>query len=51
VSRWLEASRRTSHANKGDVGKVLLVAGSRGKTGAACLAGEAALRAARGWLP
>jgi NAD(P)H-hydrate epimerase len=48
VSRWLEASRRTSHANKGDVGKVLLVAGSRGKTGAACLAGEAALRAGTG---
>jgi ADP-dependent NAD(P)H-hydrate dehydratase / NAD(P)H-hydrate epimerase len=48
VERWLTASRRGSHANKGDVGKVLVVAGSRGKTGAACLAGEAALRAGCG---
>jgi len=46
--RWLEGSRRGPHANKGDVGKVLIVAGSRGKTGAACLAGEAALRAGCG---
>jgi NAD(P)H-hydrate epimerase len=48
VGRWLEASRRTAHVNKGDVGKVLVIAGSRGKTGAACLAGEAALRAGAG---
>ncbi len=48
VVRWLAASRRSPHANKGDVGKVLIVAGSRGKTGAACLAGEAALRAGCG---
>ena len=48
VERWLMASRRGLHANKGDVGKVLIVAGSRGKTGAACLAGEAALRAGCG---
>jgi NAD(P)H-hydrate epimerase len=48
VQRWLERSRRGAHANKGDVGKVLIVAGSRGKTGAACLAGEAALRAGCG---
>ena len=48
VERWLAASRRSPHANKGDVGKVLVVAGSRGKTGAACLAGEAALRAGCG---
>jgi NAD(P)H-hydrate epimerase len=48
VKRWLAASRRSPHANKGDVGKVLVVAGSRGKTGAACLAGEAALRAGCG---
>jgi NAD(P)H-hydrate epimerase len=45
---WLRASRRSSHANKGDVGKVLVVAGSRGKTGAACLVGEAALRSGCG---
>ena len=48
AERWLAASRRNPHANKGDVGKVLIVAGSRGKTGAACLAGEAALRAGCG---
>ncbi|MEK6322217.1 MAG: NAD(P)H-hydrate dehydratase [Acidobacteriota bacterium] len=48
IERWLTASRRSPHANKGDVGKVLIVAGSRGKTGAACLAGEAALRAGCG---
>ena len=48
VVRWLAASRRGAHSNKGDVGKVLIVAGSRGKTGAACLAGEAALRAGCG---
>ena len=48
VKRWLTASRRSPHANKGDVGKVLIVAGSRGKTGAACLAGESALRAGCG---
>ncbi|HLF85069.1 MAG TPA: NAD(P)H-hydrate dehydratase [Blastocatellia bacterium] len=48
VVRWLALSRRSPHANKGDVGKVLIVAGSRGKTGAACLAGEAALRAGCG---
>lgn len=48
VRGWLELSRRGPHANKGDTGKVLVVAGSRGKTGAACLAGEAALRAGAG---
>jgi NAD(P)H-hydrate epimerase len=48
VERWLASSRRDPHANKGDVGKVLVVAGSRGKTGAACLAGEAALRSGCG---
>src|SRR5437588_4146279 len=48
VERWLQESRRSTHANKGDVGKVLVIAGSRGKTGAACLVGEAALRAGCG---
>jgi len=48
AERWLSASRRSPHANKGDVGKVLIVAGSLGKTGAACLSGEAALRAGCG---
>jgi hydroxyethylthiazole kinase-like uncharacterized protein yjeF len=48
VENWLQESRRSTHANKGDVGKVLVIAGSRGKTGAACLVGEAALRAGCG---
>jgi len=48
AERWLAASRRDAHANKGNVGKVLIVAGSLGKSGAACLAGEAALRAGCG---
>jgi hydroxyethylthiazole kinase-like uncharacterized protein yjeF len=48
VRSWLNSSRRRSDANKGDAGKVLIVAGSRGKTGAACLAGEASLRAGAG---
>lgn len=48
AEQWLTASRRGAHANKGNVGKVLIVAGSRGKTGAACLSGEAALRAGCG---
>jgi hydroxyethylthiazole kinase-like uncharacterized protein yjeF len=48
IARWLAASRRRSSANKGDVGKVLIIAGSRGKTGAACLTGEAAMRSGCG---
>jgi len=48
VERWLAGSRRRPDANKGDVGKVLIVAGSRGKTGAACLAGLGALRSGTG---
>ena len=48
VEAWLARSRRSPHANKGSVGKVLVIAGSRGKTGAACLVGEAALRAGCG---
>jgi NAD(P)H-hydrate epimerase len=39
---------RMPDANKGDFGHVLLIAGSRGKTGAAALAGHAALRAGAG---
>ena len=45
---WLISSRRTAHAHKGDAGKVLIIAGSRGKTGAAALAGESALRSGTG---
>jgi hydroxyethylthiazole kinase-like uncharacterized protein yjeF len=39
---------RESQANKGDFGKVLIIGGSRGKTGAAAMAGQAALRAGAG---
>lgn len=48
IADWLARSRRSPHANKGSVGRVLIVAGSRGKTGAAALAGEAAMRAGAG---
>ncbi len=48
VSLWLAASRRGASANKGDAGKALIIAGSRGKTGAACLAGQGAMRAGAG---
>ena len=39
---------RTPDANKGDCGKVLIVAGSRGMSGAAVLCGTAALRGGAG---
>ncbi|MCS6937460.1 MAG: NAD(P)H-hydrate dehydratase [Candidatus Bipolaricaulota bacterium] len=39
---------REPYSHKGDYGKVLVVAGSRGYTGAAALAAEAALRAGAG---
>lgn len=48
AARFLNASRRASDAHKGAVGDVLLIAGSRGKTGAAALAAEAVLRAGAG---
>jgi ADP-dependent NAD(P)H-hydrate dehydratase / NAD(P)H-hydrate epimerase len=48
IESWLESSRRTTETHKGDAGKVLLIAGSRGKTGAARLSGEAAMRAGAG---
>jgi NAD(P)H-hydrate epimerase len=48
IETWLAGSRRGPDANKGDVGKVLIVAGSRGKTGAACLSGLGALRSGTG---
>ncbi|MDF9408017.1 MAG: Bifunctional NAD(P)H-hydrate repair enzyme Nnr [Pelotomaculum sp. PtaB.Bin013] len=46
IKEWL--SPRPSDAHKGNFGRVLVVAGSRGMTGAACLVGEAALRAGAG---
>ena len=44
--RWLP--RRRADTNKGTYGHLLVVAGSRGKTGAAALAGVAALRSGVG---
>ncbi len=48
IKRWLNNSRRTSYAHKNSVGDVLLIAGSRGKTGAAALSAESVLRAGAG---
>ena len=48
IRQWLFDSCRTSHAHKNSVGDVLLIAGSRGKTGAAALASESVLRAGAG---
>ena len=39
---------RVSDSNKGTYGKVLVIGGSRGKSGAAAMAGQAALRAGAG---
>lgn len=44
---WLVGPRKVS-AHKGDFGRVLILAGSVGKTGAAALAAKAALRAGAG---
>jgi ADP-dependent NAD(P)H-hydrate dehydratase / NAD(P)H-hydrate epimerase len=55
VARWIEGGlvlgelpRRGSTAHKGTAGHLLVIAGSEGKTGAALLAGRAALRAGTG---
>jgi ADP-dependent NAD(P)H-hydrate dehydratase / NAD(P)H-hydrate epimerase len=48
VTDWAQASRRPMDAHKGSVGDVLLIAGSRGKTGAAALSSETILRAGAG---
>jgi hydroxyethylthiazole kinase-like uncharacterized protein yjeF len=55
--RWTEPGEfqdlplvRRADSNKGNFGHVLLVAGSRGKSGAAILAGRGALRAGAGLL-
>ena len=39
---------RTDDAHKGDCGRALIISGSRGMSGAACLAGKAALRGGAG---
>jgi NAD(P)H-hydrate epimerase len=48
VSTFLSNSLRAPDAHKGSAGDVLLIAGSRGKTGAAALSANAALRAGAG---
>jgi len=48
ISFWLDSTVRNPVAHKGDCGDVLVIAGSRGKTGAACLTAEAVLRAGAG---
>jgi len=48
IANWLRASRRPADAHKGSVGDVLLIAGSRGKSGAAALSSESILRAGAG---
>lgn len=48
VAEWLAESRRRPDAHKGSAGRVLVVAGSTGKTGAAALASEAVLRGGAG---
>jgi NAD(P)H-hydrate epimerase len=48
ASEFLRCSRRAADAHKGSVGDVLLIAGSRGKTGAAALASDTVLRAGAG---
>ncbi len=40
--------KRDKHSHKGDYGKVLIIAGSKGMSGAAILAGRAALKAGAG---
>ncbi len=47
-SEWLLDSRRPASVHKNSLGDVLLVAGSRGKTGAAALAAETVLHAGAG---
>jgi ADP-dependent NAD(P)H-hydrate dehydratase / NAD(P)H-hydrate epimerase len=48
IRAFLRGSRRAPDAHKGSVGDVLLIAGSRGKTGAAALSSESILRAGAG---
>ena len=55
--RWLEPSefagiplRRKANSNKGNFGHALIVAGSVGKTGAAVMAGSAALKSGAGLI-
>ncbi|HZS45696.1 MAG TPA: NAD(P)H-hydrate dehydratase [Blastocatellia bacterium] len=48
IAAYLTQSRRAPYSHKGAVGNVLVIAGSRGKTGAACMTAEAVLRSGAG---
>lgn len=48
VAEWLAESARAPDAHKGSVGRILVIAGSTGKSGAALLAAESALRGGAG---
>lgn len=48
VGEWLDLSNRMPDAHKGDAGTVLVVAGGKGKIGAAVMTAEATLRAGAG---
>ncbi|WP_010585858.1 NAD(P)H-hydrate dehydratase [Schlesneria paludicola] len=48
VSSLPQAPKRADDAHKGDCGRALIFAGSRGMSGAACLSGTAALRGGAG---
>ena len=47
----LRLPRRPRDSHKGDYGRLFLLAGSRGYTGAPCLAARAAVRGGAGLLP
>ena len=48
IAKYLQQTRRKNDAHKNAVGDVLLIAGSRGKTGAAALSASAIMRAGAG---
>jgi NAD(P)H-hydrate epimerase len=48
AGRWLAETARSWAAHKGEMGRVLLIAGSRGKTGAAAMAARTSLLAGAG---
>ena len=47
---WLALAPRARGAHKGNFGHVLVIGGAKGKTGAAEMAGMAALRVGAGWV-
>jgi len=48
--RFKVNTRKKADSNKGDYGRVLVITGSTGMTGAGCLAGTASLRSGTGLL-